>query len=93
MSLEQAVHKMTGLSAEHMGFTGRGVIRPGAAADLVLFDPETVIDHATPDNPSALSSGISKVWVNGRVVFEDGRETGLRPGRFIARSSNGSAAP
>jgi N-acyl-D-amino-acid deacylase len=93
MSLEQAVHKMTGLSAEHLGFTGRGVIRPGAVADLVLFDPDTVIDHASPKDPSALSSGISKVWVNGQLVFENNRETGLRPGRFIARGSADAAAP
>ncbi len=86
MSLEQAIHKMTGLSAQHMGFENRGVIRPGAAADFVLFDPETIIDNATPQNPGALSSGISKVWVNGRLVFENGQETGRRPGRFIARA-------
>jgi len=88
MSLEEAVHKMTGLSAKHLGFENRGVIRPGAAADLVLFDPDTVIDHATPANPGALSSGISRVWVNGKIVFENGRESGLRPGRFIARSKS-----
>jgi len=85
MSLEEAVHKMTGLSASHMGFEGRGVILPGAAADLVLFDPQTIIDNATPENPGALSTGISKVWVNGQVVFADNRATGFRPGRFIAR--------
>ena len=87
LTLEEAVHKMTGLSAKHMGFVNRGVIRPGAAADLVLFDPESVIDNATPQNPGALSSGISKTWVNGQIVFEDGRATGLMPGRFIARAS------
>jgi len=86
LSLEQAVHKMTGLSARHMGFEDRGVIRPGAIADLVLFDPETVLDHATPENPGALSSGISKVWVNGQIVFSDQRATAARPGRFIARA-------
>lgn len=84
MSLEQAVHKMTGLSASHMGFKDRGAIRPGAAADLVLFDPETVIDRATPENPGALSTGISKVWVNGQIVFENNQPTGKRPGRFLA---------
>lgn len=87
LSLEQAIHKMTGLSAKHMGFEDRGIIRPGAVADLVLFDPETVIDHATPQDPGALSTGISKVWVSGQIVFENGLETGLLPGRFISRSS------
>jgi len=85
MSLEEAVHKMTGLAADHMGFDDRGVIRPGAAADLVLFNPGTVIDNATPENPGAISTGIEKVWVNGRVVFENGAETGSTPGHFIAR--------
>ena len=84
-SLEEAVGKMSSLAAQHMGFTDRGVIRPGTAADLVLFDPETAIDHATLQNPQALSSGISRVWVNGVEVYADGRETGARPGRFIAR--------
>ena len=87
VSLEQAIHKMTGLSAHHMGFRNRGVIAPGYAADLVLFDPDTIIDNATPRNPSALSSGISKVWVNGKIVFENGQESGQRPGRFITRAS------
>jgi N-acyl-D-amino-acid deacylase len=90
LSLEEAVRKMTGLAAANMGFENRGVIRPGAAADLVLFDPDTVIDNATPQNPSALSSGIGKVWVNGVLVYADGRETGARPGRFIARAAAGS---
>ena len=85
MSLEEAIHKMTGLSALHMGFEKRGVIEAGAAADFVLFDPDTVLDNATPQNPGAISSGIEKVWVNGRIVFENGQETGRRPGRFIAR--------
>jgi N-acyl-D-amino-acid deacylase len=88
MTLEEAIHKMTGLSAQHMGFENRGVIEPGAAADLVLFDPDTIIDNATPQNPSALSTGISKVWVNGEIVFENGQVTGKRPGRFIARASD-----
>ena len=86
LSLEEAIHKMTGLSAKHMGFADRGIIRPGAAADLVLFDPDTVIDHATPQDPGTLSNGISRVWVNGQIVFELGQGSGLRPGRFIARA-------
>lgn len=85
MTLEEVVRKLSGLAAQHMGFSDRGEIRAGAAADLVLFDPDTVIDNASPQEPQALSSGISKVWVNGVVVFENGAETGARPGRFIAR--------
>jgi len=88
MSIEQAIHKMTGLSAQHMGFQNRGVIKPGAAADFVLFDPDTIIDNATPQNPSALSSGIDTVWVNGRIVYQNKQDTGRRPGRFIARATD-----
>jgi N-acyl-D-amino-acid deacylase len=90
LTLEAAVHKMTGLAAAHMGFSERGLLRPGAAADLVLFDPATVIDNATPDDPSALSSGIEKVWVNGVEVYDGRRLTGATPGRFIARGSTES---
>jgi N-acyl-D-amino-acid deacylase len=85
MPLETAVHKMTGLTAAHMGFTDRGLIRQGAIADLVLFDPDTVIDRATPENPSALSEGITSVWVAGELVYENGATTDARPGKVIRR--------
>ena len=85
LTLEQAVHKMTGLTAVHMGLSDRGLLRPGAAADLVLFDPATVIDNATPDDPGAPSSGIAKVWVNGVLVYDGRQVTGATPGRFIPR--------
>lgn len=85
MSLETAIHKMTGLSASHMGFTDRGLIRQGAMADLVLFDPDTVIDRATPLEPDALSAGITAVWVSGELVFTDGAVTESRPGKVIRR--------
>ena len=87
MDLPTAIHKSSGLAAKHMGIEDRGVIRAGAYADLVLFDPEAVIDRATPAEPHALSAGIARVWVNGETVFEDGATTGRRPGRVIRRSS------
>jgi len=87
MSLETAVHKMTGLTAEHMGFTDRGLIREGMIADLVLFNPDTVIDVATPDQPDALSEGIESVWVSGELVYQDGATTDARPGKVIRRNN------
>jgi N-acyl-D-amino-acid deacylase len=86
MDLATAVHKSSGLSAAHMGIRDRGVIRPGMLADLVLFDAERVLDLATPQAPHAVSVGIHKVWVNGEVVYADGRTTGQLPGRVIRRS-------
>ena len=86
LTLEQAIHKMTALSAEHMGIRGRGVIARGASADLVLFDPKTVSDRATIEQPGRLSVGISRVWVNGELVFADGRSTGKHPGVVIRRT-------
>jgi len=83
MTLEQAVHKMTGLAAKYLGIVDRGIIAPGAHADLVLFDPATVVDRATLQNPSALSAGIDKVWVNGRLVFQEKRSTGARAGQVL----------
>jgi N-acyl-D-amino-acid deacylase len=87
MDLATAIHKSSGLAADHMGFTERGVIRPGMSADLVLFDPARVLDRATPEEPHALSVGIQKVWVNGEPVYEDGQVTENRPGRVIRRLS------
>lgn len=85
LPLAEAIHRATGLAADHMGITSRGRILPGLAADLVLFDPATILDHATPDAPHALSTGITTVWVNGAVVFTGGKTTGLHPGQVLRR--------
>ena len=78
---------MTGLSAARFGFKDRGVIRAGASADLVLFDPETVIDRATFEHPVRPAAGIDMVLVNGQAVLSDGRRTPARPGRLLRRGS------
>ena len=85
LSLEEAVRRMTSLAADHMGFAERGRIAPGMVADLVLFDPETVSDRATPEAPHELSVGIQRVLVAGETVFADGAVTDARPGVFLAR--------
>ena len=83
LSLPQAVHKMTALPAQRLGLRDRGVIRPGARADLVLFDPRTVMDQATYDDPHRYPVGIDHVLVNGRFVIKDGQHTGSLPGRVL----------
>lgn len=88
MSLEQAVHKMTGLAAETFRLKDRGYIAEGKFADLVLFDPESIIDTATYENPETRSDGICMVVVNGTVLFNDGQLSGGSPGRVIKRTSN-----
>ncbi|ULQ58383.1 serine hydrolase [Flavihumibacter rivuli] len=85
MSLEQAIHKMTGLAAEQVGIAERGVIVPGFYADLVLLDPATVRDNASIQQPSALSDGIELVWVNGKIVYKGKQPTRVYPGRFVSR--------
>jgi len=87
LSLEEPIHKMTGLSAEHVGLRDRGVVRAGAYADLVLLDPDGIGDRATPDDPHAVSIGIEQVWVNGRTVWVDGATTGALPGRALRRGA------
>src|SRR5205085_1580917 len=83
ISLEEAIRKMSSLAAHNVGIAGRGEIRAGQAADLVLFDPAKVLDRATTTDPQALSAGIEKVWVNGAVVFESGASTSARPGLVL----------
>lgn len=84
--LETAVHKMTGKTAALFGIVDRGVIRAGAFADLVLFDPHTVLDRATFDQPTLTSDGIEQVWTNGQAVYRHGEGmTGAAPGRLIRR--------
>jgi N-acyl-D-amino-acid deacylase len=85
LTLEEAVRKMTGLSAASMGIADRGTIRAGTFADLVLFDPATVADRSTFEDPEALSVGIETVWVNGVAVWQDGKATGAHPGRGLKR--------
>ena len=70
-----------------MGIKDRGRIASGMFADLVLFDPATVSDRATPREPHLTSVGIARVWVNGAEVFADGKTTGARPGRVIRRQN------
>ena len=84
-SLETAIHKMTGLSALLFRIPERGLIRPGAFADLVVFDADEIRDNATYENPCEPATGIDYVLVNGQSVLEKGKVTGIRPGRFIER--------
>jgi N-acyl-D-aspartate/D-glutamate deacylase len=83
LSLEQAVHKSTQKPAEWFGFSDRGVVAPGYIADLVVFDPQAIIDNATFADPHRFPDGIRGVIVAGETVVLDGDHTGLRPGAFL----------
>jgi N-acyl-D-amino-acid deacylase len=85
VSLAEAIRKMTSLAAANVGIRDRGRIAPGMKADLVLFDPASVIDRATPADPHALSTGVAKVWVNGVLAYQDGKVTGARAGVVLKR--------
>ncbi len=86
LTLPEAIYKMTGRAADSMGFAKRGRIEAGHYADLVLFDPDTAIDHATMKDPTAVSTGIKKVWVNGALAFDLGEPTGSFAGRIVGRA-------
>ena len=86
VTLPDMIRKMTSLSAGHVGIKGRGLIMPGYAADLVLFDPDTVTDNATIEHHDRLSEGIASVWVNGKRVWQNQQTTGARPGVFVVRA-------
>ncbi len=88
-SLEEAVHRMTGLSARQFNLKGRGEISVGNVADLVVFDSERVIDRATYDNPTVTADGIDLVMVKGEIAYRDHRPTGVRVGRFLRREPRG----
>jgi len=84
-SLPEAVYKMTGLPAQRFNLDGRGFIREGCAADLVLFDPKTIADTATFSDPIKPAKGIEAVWVNGVLSYTATGATGDRAGQFIPR--------
>jgi N-acyl-D-amino-acid deacylase len=81
--LEEAVRKMTSAAANRLGLSDRGLVRPGMAADLVVFDPETVTERATYAEPELAPAGIEWVFVNGVAVVEKGAVTGATPGRVL----------
>jgi N-acyl-D-amino-acid deacylase len=89
LTLEQAIHKMTGLPAQTIGMTDRGTLQAGQAADLTIFDPATIIDHATYEEPNLPSEGVIHVLVNGRFAWRSGEATGVQAGRTLVRGRAG----
>jgi len=83
LSLEQAVHRASGLPATNLSLRDRGFLREGYFADVLVFDPDTIQDHATFEKPHQYSTGMEKVFVNGELVFDDGEHTGALPGQVV----------
>ena len=83
LGLEEAVRKMTSLPAQTFNLWDRGLLRPGMAADLVIFDERTVIDRATFQEPKQFPVGIDYVIVNGQVVIERGMHNGIKSGKIL----------
>lgn len=82
-TLPDAIRRLTSLPATNLGIKGRGVLKPGYYADVVVFDPAAIQDHATFAKPQQLSTGVRDVFVNGVQVLSDGKHTGAKPGRFV----------
>jgi N-acyl-D-amino-acid deacylase len=92
ITLEDAVHRMSGLPAAEFGLSGRGTIAVGNYADIVVFDAGTVIDRADFTHPTEPAAGIELVFVNGDAVWRDGAATGARPGKALRRQDLRAAA-
>jgi N-acyl-D-aspartate/D-glutamate deacylase len=88
LTLPQAVFKVTGGAAAALGLAGRGVLREGYAADVVVFDPARMSDRATYDDPHRYAAGVSTVIVRGEVVIDGGDHTGALPGRVLRRQAH-----
>jgi len=85
MTVAEAVRKMTSLPASNLGIAQRGLLRPGYFADIAVFDPNTIQDHATFEKPRQAATGVSEVFVNGVEVVHKGEHTGAKPGRVVKR--------
>ena len=83
LPLEEAVRKMSSAVATRLSIADRGVLKEGFYADIVIFDPETIIDHATFEDPHQVSEGVRDVFVNGVAVVKDGEHTGAKPGMIV----------
>jgi len=89
LTLPEAIRKMTSAPADRLKLAGRGRIAAGAVADLVLFNPKTVIDRSTFSDPGILATGIEKVWVGGELVWDGGKVLDARPGQVLSPGSSG----
>jgi N-acyl-D-amino-acid deacylase len=83
MSIAEAVRKAAALPAENLSLENRGRLAEGYFADVLVFDPATIQDHATFEDPHQYSTGMMHVFVNGEQVIKDGEHTGATPGRFV----------
>jgi N-acyl-D-amino-acid deacylase len=83
LTLEQAVRKLAALPAETLKLDRRGMLKEGYFADVVVFDPAKIQDHATFEKPHQYATGMVHVFVNGGQVLKDGEHTGAKPGRFL----------
>jgi N-acyl-D-amino-acid deacylase len=83
LTLEEAIRRLTSLPATNLGLRRRGRLEPGYFADVVVFDPTTIEDHATFDDPHRYATGMVHVFVNGEPVLRDGEHTGATPGRVV----------
>ncbi|MEO7822663.1 MAG: amidohydrolase family protein [Gemmatimonadaceae bacterium] len=83
LTLEDAIRRMTSLAAQRVGLADRGLLRAGMYADITIFDPNTIIDVSTYEDPSHTSTGVAYVFVNGVAVIDDGRLTRALPGRAL----------
>ena len=81
--LQEAVRRLTSLPAQNLKLDRRGQLKPGFYADVVVFDPGKIEDHATFERPHQYSTGVMHVFVNGVQVLRDGRHTGAKPGRVL----------
>lgn len=92
ISLQEAVRRLTGLPAANLGLDRRGSIREGWFADVVLFDPQTIADRATFEDPHQYAAGVKYVLVNGVCVIENGEHTGAKPGRALRKRTAGTTS-
>src|SRR5213075_365367 len=86
ISLEEAVRRLTSFPAETLGIKGRGALKQGYFADLVVFNPAKIQDHATYEKPHQYATGVRHVFVNGVQVLKEGEHTGAKPGRVVVNS-------
>ncbi|HJT97585.1 MAG TPA: amidohydrolase family protein, partial [Rhodanobacteraceae bacterium] len=91
-TLPSAIRRLSALPADNFKLRDRGYLKPGYYADVVVFDPATIADHATYDDPREFSTGVRDVYVNGTAIVRDGKHTGAKPGRFVVGPGHAPAA-